>query len=124
VLYLEWHPRKGLQDRAEIRLLVGGDLRAQGLWAANVFAESNVNHFNAPGNEGENLLPKRLRGAEPASPRPQSRTETDRDSILWFDAERSASARSHHRRLGLLTPSARVLAWCVVGGGQTEGVCR
>ena len=52
VLYLEWHPRKGLQDRAEIRLLVGGDLRAQGLWAANIFAESNVNHFKAPGNEG------------------------------------------------------------------------
>ena len=28
VLYLEWHPRKNAQDRAEIRLLMGGDLPA------------------------------------------------------------------------------------------------
>jgi len=52
VLYLEWHPRKQAQDRAEVRLLVGGDLPAQGLWAANVFAEGNVDYFNASYAEG------------------------------------------------------------------------
>ena len=52
VLYLEWHPRKQAQDRAEIRLLMGGDLPAAGLWAANVFAEGNVDYFNASYAEG------------------------------------------------------------------------
>ncbi len=52
VLYLEWHPRKAAQDRAEARLLLGGDLPAEGLWAANVFFEGNVDYFNTPGNEG------------------------------------------------------------------------
>src|SRR5215472_3587950 len=52
VLYIEWHPRKQAQDRAELRLLVGGDLPAAGIWAANVFAEGNVNYFNASFAEG------------------------------------------------------------------------
>ncbi len=52
VLYLEWHPRKHAQDRAEVRLLLGGDLPRQGLWAANLFAETNVNYFKSLGNEG------------------------------------------------------------------------
>ncbi|HZJ53659.1 MAG TPA: hypothetical protein VFD38_05925 [Myxococcaceae bacterium] len=52
VLYLEWHPRKQAQDRAEIRLLMGGDLPAAGLWAANLFAEGNVDYFNASYAEG------------------------------------------------------------------------
>jgi hypothetical protein len=52
VLYLEWHPRKNAQDRAEVRLLLGGDLPRQGLWAANLFAETNVDYFKAAGNEG------------------------------------------------------------------------
>ena len=52
VLYLEWHPRKQAQDRAEVRLLMGGDLPAAGVWAANVFAEGNVDYFNASYAEG------------------------------------------------------------------------
>ncbi|HUM12607.1 MAG TPA: hypothetical protein VLT82_16795 [Myxococcaceae bacterium] len=52
VLYLEWHPRKQAQDRAEVRLLMGGDLPAAGLWSANVFAEGNVDYFNASYAEG------------------------------------------------------------------------
>ena len=52
VLYLEWHPRKQAQDRAEIRLLMGGDLPGGGLWASNIFAEGNVTYFNAPYAEG------------------------------------------------------------------------
>ena len=52
VLYIEWHPRKQAQDRAEVRLLMGGDLPAGGLWAANVFAEGNVDYFNASYAEG------------------------------------------------------------------------
>lgn len=52
VLYLEWHPRKNAQDRAEIRLLMGGDLPAEGLWAANLYAEGNVDYFKASYAEG------------------------------------------------------------------------
>ena len=52
VIYLEWHPRKQAQDRAEVRLLMGGDLPLAGLWAANLFAEGNVNYFNASFAEG------------------------------------------------------------------------
>ena len=52
VLYLEWHPRKNAQDRAEIRLLMGGDLGPTGLWAANLYAEGNVDYFNASYAEG------------------------------------------------------------------------
>jgi hypothetical protein len=53
VLYIEWHPRKQAQDRAELRLLMGGDLPwAGGLWASNLFAEGNVTYFNADFAEG------------------------------------------------------------------------
>jgi len=53
VLYIEWHPRKQAQDRAELRLLMGGDLPwAGGLWASNIFAEGNVDYFNASYAEG------------------------------------------------------------------------
>jgi len=52
VLYLEWHPRKQAQARAEVRLLMGGDLPLAGVWAANVFAEGNVDYFNASYAEG------------------------------------------------------------------------
>jgi hypothetical protein len=52
VLYLEWHPRKQAQDRAEVRLLMGGDLPAEGLWACNVFVEGNIDYFNASYAEG------------------------------------------------------------------------
>jgi len=52
VIYLEWHPRKQAQDRAEVRLLMGGDLPLAGLWAANLFAEGNVTYFNASFAEG------------------------------------------------------------------------
>ncbi|MGZ5957700.1 MAG: hypothetical protein ACXWK5_02590 [Myxococcaceae bacterium] len=52
VLYIEWYPRKGQQDRAEVRLLVGGDLGPTGLWAANLYAEGNVDYFKASYAEG------------------------------------------------------------------------
>jgi len=52
VLYLEWHPRKQAQDRAEVRLLMGGDLPAAGLWAVNLFFEGNVDYFKASYAEG------------------------------------------------------------------------
>ena len=52
VIYLEWHPRKQAQDRAEVRLLMGGDLPLAGLWASNIFVEGNVNYFNASFAEG------------------------------------------------------------------------
>ena len=52
VLYVEWHPRKGAQDRAELRLLMGGDLPAAGLWATNLYAEGNIDYFNASYAEG------------------------------------------------------------------------
>jgi hypothetical protein len=54
VLYLEWAPHHNAQDRAEIRLLVGGDLGVGGrfLWAANLFAECNIDDFQASYSEG------------------------------------------------------------------------
>jgi hypothetical protein len=52
VLYLEWYPRKNAQDRAEIRLLMGGDLGPTGLWAVNLYAEGNVDYFKASYAEG------------------------------------------------------------------------
>ncbi len=52
VLYVEWNPRKGQQDRAEVRLLIGGDLGSTGLWAANLYAEGNVDYFKASYAEG------------------------------------------------------------------------
>jgi len=52
VLYLEWHPRHQAQDRAEVRLLLGGDLAAHGLWAFNAYAESNADGFRGAGNVG------------------------------------------------------------------------
>ncbi len=52
VLYFEWYPRKNAQDRVEVRLLMGGDLGPTGLWAANVYAESNVDYFKASYAEG------------------------------------------------------------------------
>jgi len=55
VLYLEWHPRKGVQDRAEVRLLLGGDLVPRMLWAANLFFETNVNYFKNPSAEGGDI---------------------------------------------------------------------
>lgn len=54
VLYLEWHPRHHAQDRAEARLLLGGDV-GKVLWAANLFYEMNVDGYNAPVNEGKDL---------------------------------------------------------------------
>src|SRR5262249_9618951 len=55
VLYLEWHPRKGVQDRAEARVLLGGDLAPRILWAANLFFETNVNYFKSPSAEGGDI---------------------------------------------------------------------
>jgi hypothetical protein len=52
VVYLEWYPRKNAQDRAEIRLLMGGDLGPTGLWAMNLYAEGNVDYFKASYAEG------------------------------------------------------------------------
>jgi hypothetical protein len=55
VLYLEWHPRKGAQDRAEGRLLLGGNLAPRLLWATNLFFESNVNYFKMPSAQGGDI---------------------------------------------------------------------
>jgi hypothetical protein len=55
VLYLEWHPRKDAQHRAEARLLLGGDLGSRFIWAANVFFESNVDDIDKPGSEGADM---------------------------------------------------------------------
>jgi len=52
VLYLEWHPMHRAQDRAEVRLLLGGDLPLRGLWAANFYYETNVDDFDDPDAEG------------------------------------------------------------------------
>jgi hypothetical protein len=52
VLYLEFAPKHAAQDRAEIRLLLGGDVGTHILWAANLFAECNVDDFNASYAEG------------------------------------------------------------------------
>ncbi len=55
VLYLEWHPRKSAQDRAEVRLLVGGDLGSRLIGSANLFFEGNIDGYNTPGTEGADL---------------------------------------------------------------------
>jgi len=52
VLYFEFITNKNAQDRAEFRLLAGGDLPWGGLWAANFFAESNIDYFNEPYSNG------------------------------------------------------------------------
>ena len=54
VLYLEWHPRRNAQDRAEVRLLLGGDV-GKWLWAANVFYEMNIDRYHSPGSEKMDL---------------------------------------------------------------------
>lgn len=52
VIYLEWHPRNHAQDRAEARLLLGGDAGERGLWAVNLFGEMNVDGLDGPQSEG------------------------------------------------------------------------
>lgn len=52
VLYLEWHPRKNAQDRAEVRMLLGGDGPAHSLYAVNVYAEANVDDFHGAATAG------------------------------------------------------------------------
>src|SRR5262245_61980549 len=42
VVYLEWHPRHLDADRAETRLLLGGELAPKLLGAANLFYEQNI----------------------------------------------------------------------------------
>jgi hypothetical protein len=55
VLYFEFTTRKNAQDRAEFRLLAGGDLPWGGLWASNFFIESNIDYFNESYSEGADL---------------------------------------------------------------------
>jgi hypothetical protein len=52
VLYLEWAPKHNAQDRAEIRMLFGGDIGTRILWAANLYAESNIDDFGAAYADG------------------------------------------------------------------------
>jgi hypothetical protein len=52
VLYVEWAPRHNAQDRAELRLLLGGDLGERLLWAANLFGECNLDDFQAAYSQG------------------------------------------------------------------------
>lgn len=53
-LYLEWHPRHGAPDRAELRLLVGGALAEHLVGALNIYGEQNVTDRGGPeGTDGE-----------------------------------------------------------------------
>lgn len=54
VLYLEWHPRNGLQDRAEFRLLLGGDV-GKLVWASNLYYEMNVDGYDSPNAQGKDI---------------------------------------------------------------------
>ena len=48
VLYLEWHPVHLAADRAEVRLLGGGQVRPGLLGAVNLFYEQNITHGPEP----------------------------------------------------------------------------
>jgi hypothetical protein len=53
VLYLEWHPRRGQPDRAEVKLLLGGDITPSLLGVVNLYAEANANTL--PGQPGNSM---------------------------------------------------------------------
>ena len=55
VLYFELTTNKNAQDRAEFRLLAGGDLPGEGLWASNFFIEGNIDYFNEPYSDGADM---------------------------------------------------------------------
>jgi hypothetical protein len=53
-LYLEWHPRHHAPDRAEARMLIGGELLPRLMGALNVYVEQNVTDRDGPeGVDGE-----------------------------------------------------------------------
>ncbi len=52
-LYLEWHPRHGAPDRAEMRLLLGGRIAGQLLGAVNFFYEQNMQTSTPDGRDAE-----------------------------------------------------------------------
>jgi hypothetical protein len=52
VIYLEWQNRKLVQDRAELRVLLGGDAPWKGFWAVNLYGEMNVDYFKLADSEG------------------------------------------------------------------------
>jgi hypothetical protein len=47
VLYLEYHPRHAAPDRAEVRLLLGGDIGTIGIWAVNAYGEMNIDGYGS-----------------------------------------------------------------------------
>jgi hypothetical protein len=52
-VYLEWHPRHGAPDRAEARLLLGGQITGRILGAANLYYEQNVESSGPEGTDAE-----------------------------------------------------------------------
>ena len=52
VLYLEWYPRKSRRTAPRSGSSWAGTWARRGLWAANVYAEGNVDYFNASYAEG------------------------------------------------------------------------
>ncbi len=52
-IYLEWHPRHDAPDRAEARLLLGGQIAGSILGAANLFYEQNVETSGPDGTDAE-----------------------------------------------------------------------
>jgi hypothetical protein len=54
-LYLEWHPRHGAPDRAEVRMLLGGNLGLPHVMAAtNLYVEQNIDdRHGIAGIDGE-----------------------------------------------------------------------
>jgi len=52
-IYLEWHPRHDAPDRAEMRLLLGGQIGGSILGAANFFYEQNLETSGPEGTDAE-----------------------------------------------------------------------
>jgi len=51
--YLEWHPRRDVPDRAEGRLLLGGEIVPHVVGAANFYYEQNVDTGTKEGRDAE-----------------------------------------------------------------------
>lgn len=52
-IYLEWHPRRDVPDRAEGRLLLGGEIVPHVVGAANFYYEQNVDTGTKEGRDAE-----------------------------------------------------------------------
>ncbi len=52
-IYLEWHPRHDAPDRAEVRVLLGGQIAGRLLGAVNFYYEQNVQTSTPEGTDAE-----------------------------------------------------------------------